>query len=235
VNLILLETEDFVGEARVRLAGRRLAHVRDVHRAALGQELVVGVVGGQIGRGRVVRLDDDACELDVTLEREPPPKLPVTLVVALPRPKVVNRLVAAVASLGVERIVLVNAWRVEKGYWGNRRLAPANLRAQLVLGLEQARDTVLPALETRRLFVPFVEQELPAIAAGATALVAHPGASEPAPRRVDGRLVLAIGPEGGFIAAELASLERVGFRAISLGARILRTETAVAALLGRMS
>jgi len=236
VNLVLLAADDFVGEARVRLTGRRLAHVRGVHRAAPGDQLLVGLEGGQVGKGLVVRLDDDALELDVALDAAPPAKLPLTLVLALPRPKVLNRVIAAATSLGVARIYLINAWRVEKAYWSSPRLAPANLREQRVLGLEQAKDTVLPELELRRLFVPFVRDELPAIVAGGTALVAHPVAATDAPRAPVAPLplTLAVGPEGGFIAAEVESLRQVGFAPVSLGPRVLRVETAVATLIGRM-
>lgn len=232
MNLVLLVDDDFVASGTVRLAGRRLAHVRDVHRAAAGDELVVGRLGGLMGRGRVTRLDDDALEMDVQLDNPPPPKLPLTLLLALPRPKVLNRAVAAAASLGVERIVLLNAWKVEKSYWGSTRLSEENLLAQRIAGLEQARDTVLPEMRKARLFRPFVEQELPAILAGATALVAEPGA--PVTRVTPGRCVLAIGPEGGWIQAELDSLQRAGFEPIGLGPRILRVETAVATLVGRL-
>src|SRR5437016_4458700 len=116
MNLILLFDDDFIAEGRVRLTGRRLEHVTAVHRAAAGDELTVGVAGGGVGRGRVVRLDGEALEMEVTLEREPPAPLPLTLVLALPRPKVLHRVIAGVASLGVKRIVLLNAWRVEKSY-----------------------------------------------------------------------------------------------------------------------
>jgi RsmE family RNA methyltransferase len=47
-------------------------------------------------------------------------------------------------------------------------------------------------------------------------------------------VTLAIGPEGGFIAEEIASFERIGFHAVSFGPRILRVETAVSALVGRL-
>jgi 16S rRNA (uracil1498-N3)-methyltransferase len=230
MNLILLFEEDFIAEGEVRLTGRRLEHVRKVHRAAVGDTLVVGALQGRIGRGEVTRLDAEALEMRVTLEREPPAKLDVTLVLAVPRPKVLNRVLASATSLGVKRIFLINAWRVEKSYWKSPRLGEENLLLQRVLGLEQARDTVLPSIEMRRFFRPFVEDELPAIVEGTRALVPHPGASQPL-MTIDEPVTFAIGPEGGFIAEEIASLERIGFETVSLGERILRVETAVAVAL----
>jgi RsmE family RNA methyltransferase len=233
VNLILLFEDDFVDEGRVRLHGRRLAHVTSVHRAVVGSSLTVGVLGGRIGSGVVTRLDD-VLEIDVTLQSEPPEPLPVTLVLALPRPKVLNRVIAGATSLGVKRIYLINAWRVEKSYWKSPRLAEENLLLQRLLGLEQARDTALPSIEMRRLFRPFVEDELPAIVEGTRPLVPHPGAALECPRDVREPVTLAIGPEGGFIAAEVESLQRIGFTPVSLGPRILRVETAVSAVIGRL-
>ena len=234
MNLILLFPDDFLDANRVRLRGRRRDHVIDVHRAAPGDSLTVGLAGGLVGSGQVVDTADDAIELLVELRNEPPPPLPVTLVLALPRPKVLNRVLASAASLGVKRIFLINSWRVEKSYWRSPRLAEQNLAAQTVLGLEQARDTMLPRVELRRLFRPFVEGELPALAEGTLRLLAHPGATESCPRAMTGPVTLVVGPEGGFIEAEIASLEKVGFAPVALGPRILRVETAVAALLARL-
>jgi 16S rRNA (uracil1498-N3)-methyltransferase len=234
VNLILLFPEDFVEDQRVRLMGRRLAHVTHVHRAAVGDVLVVGVADGRIGRGEITHLDEQALELRIVLDADPPAPIPLTLVLALPRPKVLNRVIAGATSLGVKRIYLINAWRVEKSYWKSPRLSDENLLAQRILGLEQARDTTLPAIELRRLFRPFVEDELPSIARESIALVAHPAASVECPRNLAQPVTLAIGPEGGFIEPEVASLERIGFTPVALGPRILRVETAVAAILGRL-
>jgi RsmE family RNA methyltransferase len=230
MNLILLFEEDFIRDDTVRLAGRRLEHVTRVHRAAAGDALTVGVAGGRIGSGVVTRLDEEALELRVTLDRDPPPPLPVTLVLALPRPKVLNRAIASATSLGVKRIVLINAWRVEKSYWKSPKLAEENLRQQAILGLEQARDTMLPSIELRRFFRDYIDE----VRGDELHLVAHPGASAECPRNVAGRVTLAIGPEGGFIEQELASLVSAGFTPVSLGLRVLRVETAVAALIGRL-
>jgi RsmE family RNA methyltransferase len=235
VNLLLLLPEDLVGPGVARLRGRRSAHVREVHRAEAGDTLKVGLLGGGIGTARVILAEGATVELELgELDQPPPAKLPLTLVLALPRPKVLNRVLASAASLGVARIVLVNAWRVEKAYWKSPRLGEDNLRLQRVLGLEQAVDTVLPELVLARLFRPFVERELPALAAGTRCLVAHPGAATPCPRGILEPVTLAIGPEGGWIEPEVESLRQVGFTPVDLGPRILRTETALAALVGRL-
>lgn len=234
MNLILVPSIDVSADGHVRLGGRQRDHVVNVHRASLGDSLLVGVEGGRIGRGEVMRIDREAVELRLTLDRDPPAPLPLTLVLALPRPKVLNRVIAGATSLGVKRICLINAWRVEKSYWKSPRLDQANLRMQSILGLEQARDTILPTIELHRLFRRFVEDELPAIAAGSLALVADPGATSECPRNPQRAVTLVIGPEGGFIEQELASLQRIGFTSVSVGPRILRVETAVAAVLGRL-
>ena len=226
MNLVLLFDDDFVAADRVRLTGRRLRHVREVHRAKSEDELTVGVADGRIGRGRVAFIDDDVMEMEVTLDRDPPPPLPLTLILAVPRPKVLNRVIAGAASLGIKRIFLINAWRVEKSYWASPRMSPENLRTQSILGLEQGRDTMLPTIETRRLFRPFVEEELPSIAAGTRGLVAHPHA--PGVAATSAPVTLAVGPEGGWIEPELASLQRAGFEPAGFGPRALRVETFVA-------
>ncbi|HEY6139615.1 MAG TPA: 16S rRNA (uracil(1498)-N(3))-methyltransferase [Thermoanaerobaculia bacterium] len=224
MNLVLLFEDDFVADGRVRLNGRRRQHVASVHRAAAGDELTVGLCGGRIGRGRVLLVSDDALELEVTLDRDPPPPLDLTLILAVPRPKVLNRVIAAATSMGIKQIHLINAWRVEKSYWSSPRLTEENLRLQSILGLEQARDTVLPSIALHRFFRRFAE-ELPL---STRAFVAHPPARAPLPRGVREPVTLAIGPEGGFIDEEIASLERAGFEAVTIGERILRVETAVA-------
>lgn len=234
MNLILLFDDDFITATRVRLSGRRLEHVTNVHRAAVGDALVVGVAGGRIGFGTIARIDHDSLEMDVDLDRDPPAALPLTLVLALPRPKVLNRVIASAASLGIKRIILINAWRVEKSYWKSPRLSDHNLHTQSILGLEQARDTMLPSIETRRFFREFVENELPSLARATRALVAHPHAREACPREVREPVTLVIGPEGGFIDAEIASLQAAGCTSVTIGERILRVETVVPYLAARL-
>jgi RsmE family RNA methyltransferase len=196
--------------------------------------LRIGVIDGKMGRGRIERVDADGLEMRVHLDADPPAPLPLHLILALPRPKVLNRTIAAAASMGIREIHLINSWRVEKSYWKSPRLSPENLRLQSILGLEQAGDTVLPSIRLHRLFTPFVRRELPGIIGGRLALLAHPGGAIEAPHHIAQPAVLAIGPEGGFIEREVETFREIGFTSVSLGARILRVETAFAYIIGRL-
>ena len=234
MNLVLLFEHDFIRNDRVRLQGRRLKHVTEVLRASAGGELAVGLLNGPVGRGTITSLASDAVEMEVSLDFRPPPPLPVTLILALHRPKMLKRVLAAASSMGVKKMYLINAFRTEKSFWKSPLLREENLRAHLISGLEQAKDTIMPEIFLRPLFKPFVEDELPDIAKGTCALVAHPSAEKPCPRNVLHRVTLAIGPEGGFIPYEVERLASCGFVPVSLGSRPLRAETVVPALLSRL-
>lgn len=234
MNLILLEPEDFVAADRVVLRGRRHLHVRDVHRAAVGAVLRVGLVDGLLGVGTLEVLGDDALELRVQLGDPPPPPLPVTLVLAMPRPHSLRKVLQQAAAMGVKRFVLFNCARVEQSFFTAGAARPAELREELVLGLEQARDTTLPRVEVHpQKFHRFLADVWPGLA-GETTLIAHPdAAATPCPRGLAGPVTLVLGPEGGFIPAEVERLRGLG-TLVDLGPRILRVETAAVALLARL-
>jgi RsmE family RNA methyltransferase len=234
VNLILIEESDFCAADLVRLQDRRLAHVREIHRAAEGDSLRVGLVGGKLGTGLITGLSETALEMRVALDQEPPDPLPLKLFMALPRPKFLSRVLQTATSMGVKEIYLFNSYKVEKIYWSCRQITPESVRETCLLGLEQARDTILPRVHLKKLFKPFVEDELPSLIESSRALIAHPGAQHECPRGLSGPVSLAIGPEGGFIDYEVKKLEAAGFEPVELSARILKVETALAALIGRI-
>ena len=235
MNLILILPDDFTATPGiVRLTGRRLRHVQQIHRASVGDSLCVGMLDGNMGRGQVLNLNQQSLELEVCFDQRPPDKLPLALVMALPRPKVLKRVLIAASSMGVGKICLINSWRVEKSYWQSPELNPEALRDTLILGLEQAKDTVLPHIELHRLFKPFVEDKLPQLSEGSFRLLAHPASQNICPRNVATQTTLVIGPEGGFIPYEVNLLQEQGFSPVHFGERILRVETVVPALIARL-
>lgn len=234
MNLLLLEEADFIAADRVVLRDRRFTHMQEIHRVVVGDTLRVGRLGGLMGQAVVLRLEGHEAELSVEFTQPAPTKLPLTLVLALPRPKMLRRVFQTVATMGVDKLILVNSYRVEKSFWQTPFLEPAAIREQLILGLEQARDTVLPEVVIEKRFKPFVEDRLPAIVEGTLGLVGHPGNHPPCPRGLAEPVTLAIGPEGGWIPYEVELLGKAGLNPVQLGERILRVETAVTALLARL-
>lgn len=234
MNLLLLDAPDFITDQRVRLSGRRLQHMREIHQATPGDTLRVGLIDGLMGRGHILSLTDEQAELEVRLDQPPPAKLPLTLLLAMPRPKMFRRILQHCASLGVADIVLLNSYRVEKSFWQTPFLQSEVIRENLLLGLEQARDTVLPQVRIEQRFKPFVEDCLPGLVGDGLGLVAHPGDHPLCPRAVTGPITLAIGPEGGWIPYEVDKLIAAGLQPVQLGERILRVETAVTALIARL-
>lgn len=234
MNLILLEPGDYIAAQRVRLGGRRCEHIREILDATPGEQLRVGDIGGLMGVGKVFKREADSIELEVSLTQAPPPKLPLTLILALPRPKMLRRIFRSVAELGVRELILLNTYKVEKSYWQSPALADATMRGYLLDGLQQARDTILPAVRCARLFKPFVEDELPAMVGNGAALVAHPGVAAPCPVALNRDCTLAIGPEGGFTAYEVEKLQQAGLQPVQMGERILRVENALTSLVARL-
>lgn len=234
MNLLLIDEPDFIAPQRVRLQGRRLQHMHAIQQVQLGDQLKVGLLDGLMGDGIIVKLDHQQAELEINLHSAPPAKLPLTLLLAMPRPKMFRRILQHCATLGVADIILLNSYRVEKSFWQTPFLSPEAVRSNLLLGLEQARDTVLPNLRIEKRFKPFVEDQLPQLIADTTALVAHPGAAQSCPRTMSSPVTLAIGPEGGWIPYEVDKLVEAGFQPVHLGERILRVETAVTALIARL-
>ncbi|MBN2333549.1 MAG: 16S rRNA (uracil(1498)-N(3))-methyltransferase [Deltaproteobacteria bacterium] len=235
MNLIVLFADDFIaGSSRVRLTGRRAHHVYGIHHAQPGKQLRVGLWQGLLGRGLVTRCTPEILEMEVTLADKPPAPLPITLIMALPRPKVLKRVIQGVVAMGIKNMVLLKTWRVEKSYWQSPLLAEKSLNEQVLLGLEQAGDTVPPQILLRSRFKPFMEDELPLFIAGTVPMLALPAAELNVPARGQRSISLFIGPEGGLVAYEIEVLREVGFATVSLGPRILRVEQAVPALLGRL-
>jgi RsmE family RNA methyltransferase len=235
MNCLLIEPDEIEPDTgRVRIDGRRRRHAEEILRAGVGDRLRIGVVGGRLGTARVVRLDADRLELETTLDEPPPPKRPLHVVLALPRPPVFRRLLSTLASLGTARIVVVGTSRTEKSFWQSHVVDPEAMRERLLLGLEQASDTVLPSVELHRYFEPLVEDVLPPMIEGRRALLAHPGSHTACPHALTDPVTVFVGPEGGLVDYEVERLVGIGFEAVHLGARTLRVEPVIPLLVGRL-
>lgn len=234
MNLIILTPDDYLNENVVALRDRRHRHLQQVLKRTIGEKVQVGLRDGLMGEGVLISQSAEETQLQVALTQTPPPSLPVTLLLALPRPRMLARTLEHVTALGVKKLILMQTARVEKSYWQSPELRPDKMDQHVLQGLEQARDTRWPSIQLVQRFKPFIEDELPTLSAGSRCLVAHPGMPMACPYALQESVTLAIGPEGGFVPFEIERLQQQGFEGIHLGPRILRVETAVTALLSRL-
>ncbi|MEM7152293.1 MAG: 16S rRNA (uracil(1498)-N(3))-methyltransferase [Myxococcota bacterium] len=235
MNLLLIEPSERREPGLACVGGRKAKHLRTVLGKGAGDTLRVGELGGKVGQGSIDRVDEEGAWVRYSVDEEPPPPVPLRLVIALPRPPMLRRLLSAVTAMGVKHIAFIHAARVEKSFWTSHSLRPDAVAEQLRLGLEQARDTVLPRVEQWPRFRPFIEDELPRFAGSGRRLVAEPMPSASPPVASNERTTVAIGPEGGWVPFELEMLAAAGFEPVTMGPRILRVETAVIALVARLS
>jgi 16S rRNA (uracil1498-N3)-methyltransferase len=236
LNLLLLETPE-VRDGAVTLTGRRAEHLLRVLKVVPGDVVRVGVVNGKIGSGRVLAIEGEAVRLAVELDREPVCDLQVELILALPRPIMLQRILKQATVLGVRRFYLIRSRRVEKSFFHSPVLAPEKIHTILLEGMEQAMDTWLPPVSIHHQFKPFVEDVLPTLAG--QGLIAHPDAGGtlagiPIAGESGQRLLLAVGPEGGWSDYELQCFIDQGFYGFTMGNRILHVDTAVVSLLAQL-
>ena len=234
MNLIVVTKKDFITDKQIVLSDERFVHIRNIHQSSIGKPVRIGMLDGLIGTGIIESINEQSVTLHIELNQQAPKKLPLTVILALPRPKMIRRIFRSIAELGVQELIIINSYKVEKSFWYSPALETNKVQDYLISGLTQAKDTVLPKVSFKRLFKPFVEDELPTLITNTQALLAHPGIGKPCPHALDQAITLAIGPEGGFTEYEANKLLEAGFEAIHLGQRILRVENALTALASKL-
>ncbi|HUW41784.1 MAG TPA: RsmE family RNA methyltransferase [Rectinemataceae bacterium] len=234
--MLLLEPGE--SGSRIPRSDRRYEHVRKVLKKRPGDRLLAGIVDGAVGSALLRELDDAGLVLEFEAEGEAPPLAPIVLVLGFPRPIQAARILRDLTSLGLSRIELTLTELGEKSYAQSDLFAKGEVRRHLVEGAEQACNPRLPAvgahwsLERCLDALGEAETRSPGTLSPGSRLVLHPygapermGSGEP----LEPPVLLAVGPERGWTEAETRLFASRGFRSMSLGSRILRTETAALA------
>ena len=234
MNLILLHSNDhWINPSTVLLRDDRFLHLRNVLHVDVGQSVRVGLVGGGIGQGLVTSIDQLAVCLRVQLTALPPPRHRLDLIISLPRPKMLRRILRTVAEFGVANLHLINSARVEKSFWQSPLLSQDKINDALCSGMSRSSDTLLPSIHFHRRFRPFVEDELTALCGDRSCWLADHGASMALSSTPTIPSVVMIGPEGGFVPFEIYLAESVIAQRVHLGNRILSVDTAVTTVLAQ--
>ncbi len=233
MNLLLFSSQDYSSGNEITITGRRFKHLKTILKVNVGDSVDVGKIGGLLGKACVTSINEDAVKLEPILNSAPPEKLSLSLIVALPRPKMLARILRNISAAGVSTLHIINCRKVEKSYWQSPLLESKNIEKQFKLGLEQSSDTILPTAMIWHRFKPFVEDHLPGILEGQRAFLMHPGSDQLLPSDYGESTIAVLGPEGGFIPYEVDKLIGVGCIPVSLGKRVQRLECAINWVIGR--
>ena len=261
MNLLLFKDEELREGNRLVVRGERAEHLRGVLKSEPGDSIRVGKIGGGIGKAQIVEANEESIILVVDKCDREAPEPNIDLVLALPRPQMLKRILENIPSLGVRRLFLIRSSRVERSFFSSPVLRPENIEKHLRIGMEQAVVTRQPEVQIFDRFKPFVEDVLPVLMAASARLLLHNeggvnllGAGQQQPKflnnfgrhgfgagrffsqveTVPGTFLVAIGPEGGWVPHEVELLKGSGLHVISLGQRVLRVETAVYAALANI-
>lgn len=241
MNLLLLGESDRLPDGAFAVTDHRSHHIATVLNAQPGDTVAIGIVNGLSGEAEIVHCEPTLVVLKPTRWSEPESAGPeVDLIVALPRPQTVKKLLVIAGMLRVRRLSFIRANRVEKSFYQSPAVTQEAMKPFLLDGMSQGKHTRLPVVDIHERFRPFVEETLAdrlqtmpnarlLIPSPDTASVLH-RLSAPHPDTI----VAAIGPEGGWVPFEVDAFRQAGFVPVRLSRSILRVEHAAMALLAQL-
>ena len=221
VNLVLITAEE--AAAGLPSADERARHLRETVGLAVASSFHVGIENGLRGIATITALTP-TLTFDVVWEKSPQARLPLTVLVGLPRPQTAKKVLHDLASLGAARIIFFESEKGDPGYLTSSLWKDGEWREHVRKGTEQACSTLMP--EVTRVASLAEAVALVDVAAWKLALDPYEATGAPEISAPANSAVLAIGPERGFAEAERAALRNAGFSFAHLGDRILRVEAA---------
>lgn len=238
MNCLIVLPSEVQGEDRARIVGPRVESVRAEHELTAGLTITAAVRNGRIGRAFVETVSADAISLRLNLDRDPPLRMSAELIVAVPRPQTVKKIVQLATTLGLERVHFVRTVNTVKSYLQSGALGGDGIDTEVMKGLAQGVDSVAPQFEVHRSFERFQAEVLPEIRGRrATCVFADTLATRRISTEIAGLgegVALAIGPEAGWSDTERAALVGAGFQGVGLGPRMLRVDTAALVALAEL-
>jgi len=229
MNQLIIFRSEIISENTAVISGKRVSHLNEILKVYPGSKIKAGLFNGKKGVAEIEKLDGEKAILKFNFDAEPEPKIPLTVIIGLSRPKVMSRLISDLTTSGVEKIEIIQTYFGDKGYWDNDIFTPSGLEECIVKGLEQSMDTVPPEISIVKRFGPYSNDVITQYNQEYTAcFLTFPNAEDHL-RNIEkkNKNVIAIGPERGFTKYENSQFIKAGFIPVKLGNRIIRTEAAV--------
>ena len=238
MNIIILTEKDSVTELKYEINDERFQHIKNVLKLKTNDVVKVGFINASTGTAKIVKLNKNNALLEiVSLNEELKVSNNVDIICALPRPQTLKKVLNTCATMGVSNLYLIRSEKVEKSYFHSTLLKEENYNKFLIEGLSQGKRTNLTKVSVHNRFKGFFEKDFNEICENSICLLAHPNSksylNEIKIEKFQ-KVILAIGPEGGWNEFEINLMEEKGFIKYKLSENILRVENALTAALSQI-
>jgi RsmE family RNA methyltransferase len=239
MNIILFSHNE-TKHSTITVTDYRARHISKIIKAKKDDTLITGEINGPKGTSRIQQINAASVTFTDITHTQTTPRPQIDLIMALPRPIMLKRVLAQAATFGVNHLFLINSNRVEKSFFSSSKMHPEKIHHYLLTGLEQGCATMLPTVSIHKRFRPFIEDELPK----QMQIYTHSGIAHPntqttintiIPTGATGQILLVIGPEGGWVDYEVAKFNELGITPFTMGERIVRVDSVVPALLSQLA
>ncbi len=250
MNIILFDESELTTPLSIH--DPRGRHIRKVLRGKIGDLLQVGIINGLMGTAEITGMDTHTYTLRFQWLKPSPPLYPVQLLIGHPRPQIMRRILRDAAQMGVMSLHFPRTELGEKSYLESHIWENDNVLHHIREGVEQSGSTRFPTVhkhDSLKLCLNVIyptehrvapDNESPEVPIQKYLRTLPESFPEKPTDSMDSIpfLTLAIGPERGWTPRERTLLQRNGFMRVSMGKRILRTDTAcvtgLALLLSRL-
>ncbi len=239
MNLLLIEENEILGEGLVKISDYRFLHLRDILKVEKSQRLKTAVVDKGVGFSEITEIGRDFVEVRLFDICETVEKNQISLLIAIPRPQSIKKILEFSATVGIKEIFFINSRRVEGNFFNSRVLLSDNIKESLFHGMEQGGtyrkpkvsilNNIRPSYINKKKTVE-VETFLDKLHGFESKILADLNTRDylsKLEKKELSNVVIAIGPEGGWLENEVESFHQIGFKSIKLSDYTLRVETAV--------
>lgn len=232
-------SEEQINGENAYIEGSDVNHIANVLRMKPGEELLISVKGDWDYLCKIVDIETDRVNLKV-LESMEQRELPVkiTLLQGIPKSDKLEMIIQKAVELGVSEIIPVKTKRVVVKIDEKKVDTKVNRwNAIAESAAKQSKRSIIP-----KVYEPMsIDNALEIVKDFGVKLIPYENADgiDKTRKILDSmdktkNIAVFIGPEGGFEVAEVEMIKNSGFEVITLGKRILRTETAGLALLSNI-
>lgn len=232
-------SEEQINGENAYIEGSDVNHIANVLRMKPGEELLISVKGDWDYLCKIVDIETDRVNLKV-LESMEQRELPVniTLLQGIPKSDKLEMIIQKAVELGVSEIIPVKTKRVVVKIEEKKQASKVNRwNAIAESAAKQSKRSIIPKVSEPM----SIDNALEIVKDFGVKLIPYENADgiDKTRKILDSmdktkNIAVFIGPEGGFEESEVERIKNSGFEVITLGKRILRTETAGLALLSNI-